>query len=110
MLAGGAAHLLQPAAFVPLVPPWLPASPTILLTGALQLAIGLAAAWPRTRRWAGLAFAALCFGYLPIHLWDYVRPDPIFAPPVAASVRVAVQLGFIVAGLALWRSPRPAAP
>ena len=44
--------------------------------------------------------------YLPLHLWDYIRPDPVFAPPVAATVRVVVQLSFIWAGLTLWRRQR----
>jgi uncharacterized membrane protein len=103
MIAGGAAHLATPAQFVPLVPAFLPASAVIAVTGVVQVAVGLAALFSRTRRWGGLAFAIVCIGYLPIHLWDYVRPDPVFAPPVAATVRVVVQLLFIAAGWALWR-------
>lgn len=102
MIGGGAAHLAAPAGFAPLVPAFLPATPVILATGVLQIAIGLAALLPRTRSLAALAFAVLCAGYLPLHLWDFVRPDPVFAPPVAASIRVAVQLAFIAAGYALW--------
>jgi uncharacterized membrane protein len=107
MIAGGSAHLASPEQFAPLVPAFLPAPAVIGATGVLQLAIGFAALWPRTRRWAGLAFAGLCFGYLPLHLWDYARPDPMFAPPVAATVRVVVQLLFIAAGWRLWRRGGP---
>lgn len=112
MIAGGAAHLATPDNFAPLVPVFLPATPVILATGVLQIAIGLAALLPGARSHAGLAFAALCAAYLPLHLWDFVRPDPVFAPPVAASIRVAVQLVFIAAGYALWNRTRalPAAP
>lgn len=108
MIAGGAAHLATPEQFVPLVPAFLPASAVIAATGVVQVAVGLAALWPRTRKWGGLAFAVVCVGYLPIHLWDYVRPDPVFAPPVAATVRLVVQLLFIAAGWALWRRSLPA--
>lgn len=73
----------------------------------LQLGIGLAALWPRSRAYAGLAFAALCLCYLPLHLWDFWRPDPVFAPPVAASIRVVFQLFFIAAGWSLWRARDP---
>ncbi len=106
MIAGGGAHLAAPANFAPLVPAFLPATPIIVTTGVLQIAIGLAALLPRTRNLAGLAFAALCTVYLPLHLWDFVRPDPVFAPPVAASIRVAVQLAFILAGYSLWKRTR----
>lgn len=103
MIAGGAAHFAATQSFEPLVPPVFPARPVILATGVLQIAIGIAALAPRTRALAGLAFALLCLAYLPLHLWDFVRPDPVFAPPIAAGIRVAVQIAFIVVGYALWK-------
>lgn len=106
MIGGGAAHLAAPQAFAPLVPPVLPATPVILGAGIVQFLIGLVSLWPRTRAWGGLAFALLCAAYLPLHLWDYVRPDPVFAPPVATTVRVVVQGLFIWAGIVLWRRGR----
>jgi uncharacterized membrane protein len=108
MIAGGAAHLAAPENFAPLVPSFLPATPIILATGVLQIAIGLSALLPRTRGVGGIAFAALCLAYLPLHLWDFVRPDPVFAPPLAASIRVAVQFAFILAGYTLWKRTRAA--
>jgi uncharacterized membrane protein len=106
MIGGGVAHFVAPQGFAALVPAVLPAVPVILAAGAVQIAVGLAVLPRRTRAWGGLAFAALCAAYLPLHLWDYVRPDPVFAPPVAATLRVAAQCLFIWAGLALWRRPR----
>jgi len=103
MIGGGVAHLASPAGFAPLVPPFLPAIPVLIAAGIVQIIIGLAAVWPKTRKWGALAFAGLCAAYLPLHLWDFFRPDPVFAPPVAASVRVLVQGLFIWGGLALWR-------
>ncbi|MCX7300857.1 MAG: hypothetical protein NTX73_10880 [Rhodobacterales bacterium] len=106
MIGGGIAHLAAPQGFVPLVPLFLPALAVIMVTGVFQIAIGLAALWPGTRALGGLCFALLCAGYMPLHLWDYVRPDPVFAPPVAATVRVVIQCLFIWGGLALWRRSR----
>lgn len=106
MIGGGGAHIMSTANFAPLVPSFLLATPVILATGVLQIAIGIAAFWPKTRAYGGLAFAALCFGYLPLHLWDYVREDPVFAPPIAATIRVVVQLFFIWAGYTLWQRTR----
>ncbi|HEV8036328.1 hypothetical protein [Yoonia sp.] len=106
MIGGGAAHFAMPEGFAPLVPAFLPAVTVILLAGVVQVVIGLAVLWPRTRALGGLAFAALCAAYLPLHLWDYVRPDPVFEPPVAATIRVVIQGLFIWAGLSLWRRAR----
>lgn len=106
MIGGGAAHFAAPQGFAPLVPAVLPALPVILAAGVVQITIGLAALLPRSREWGAMAFAILCTAYLPLHLWDYVRPDPVFAPPVAATLRVALQGLFIWAGIALWRRTR----
>jgi uncharacterized membrane protein len=106
MIGGGVAHLLAPMGFAPLVPSFLPAVTVILAAGVVQIGIGLAAVWPKTRALGALSFALLCAAYLPLHLWDYVRPDPVFAPPVAATIRVVVQGLFIWAGVALWRRTR----
>jgi len=108
MIAGGVAHLASPATFVPVVPIFLPVMPVIFASGLLELGIGLAALWPRTRGLAGLAFALLCLAYLPLHLWDFFRPDPVFAPPFVAAARVFVQALLIWAGISLWKRSRPA--
>lgn len=106
MVGGGLAHLLAPEGFVPLVPAFLPASLVLSATGLLQIGIGLAVLWPRSRAMGGLAFALLCAAYMPLHLWDFIRPDPVFAPPLAPTVRVIVQILFIWIGFALWRKAR----
>jgi uncharacterized membrane protein len=107
MLVGGTAHLLKPEIFYPLIPapfpPWL----SVIASGVVELVIGIAVLFPRCRALAGLGFAALCLAYLPLHLWDFFRPDPIFKPPLVAGGRVIVQLLFIAIGLSLWRAGRP---
>lgn len=103
MLAGGITHLAAPEVFFPIVPSIFPARLAVLGSGIVELAIGLAVLVPRSRPHACLAFAMLCVAYLPLHLWDFVRPDPIFRPWPLAVLRVGLQLGFIAAGLRLWR-------
>ena len=100
---GGMAHLAVPVVLVPLVSPVLPVRPVILASGLVESRVWLAVVWPRTRALGGLAFAGLCAAYLPLHLWVQVRPDPVFAPSVAASLRVGVQGLLIWVGLVLWR-------
>lgn len=108
MIGGGIAHLAAPQGFVALVPPFLPAIPIILVAAVVQILIGGAAILPRTRALSGLAFAILCAAYMPLHLWDFFRTDPVFTPPVAATRRVVVQGLFIWAGVSLWRRNKAA--
>lgn len=103
MLAGGVLHLLAPEAFYPIVPDWMPELEVVLLSGVVEIVIGLAVLFPRFRSHSGLAFAALCLSFLPLHLWDFFRPDPVFSVPVAASIRIVVQLCLIALGLWLWQ-------
>jgi uncharacterized membrane protein len=110
MLAGGITHLVAPQIFYPIVPSIFPARLAVLGSGLGELAIGVAVLVPRLRARAGLAFALLCIAYLPLHLWDFLRPDPIFHPWPLAVGRVLLQVGFIVAGLRLSRQRSPACP
>jgi hypothetical protein len=43
---------------------------------------------------------------LPLHVWDLLRPDPVFTPVAAAWARLVLQGGFIALGLGLWRQAR----
>ncbi|NNU16893.1 hypothetical protein HK107_11245 [Parvularcula sp. ZS-1/3] len=104
MLGGGVVHFVSPEAFFPIVPDWLPELEVVLISGAVEIAIGLGVIVRRTRALAGLAFAALCAGFLPLHLWDFFRPDPVFEVPVAASIRIGVQFALIAIGLWLWKA------
>jgi len=79
---------------------------------SLQIGIGMAALWPRTRalQRAGLlprSASPIC----PLHLWDDARPDPVFPPPTAATIRgCGAGCPFIWAGYSLWKraSAKPA--
>ena len=103
MLAGGLTHVAAPEIFFPIVPSIFPARLAVLGSGLGELAIGIAVLVPRFRARAGLAFSLLCFAYMPLHLWDFIRPDPIFHPWPLAVARVLLQVGFIMAGLRLAR-------
>jgi len=103
MGGGGVGHLMQPEMFAGFIFEPLPVTLTIYATGILQIAIAIAAVVPATRSLAGLAFAALCLGYMPLHVWDLFRDDPVIAPESAAIIRIVVQVLFIVVGWLLWR-------
>jgi uncharacterized membrane protein len=108
MLLGGTLHLVTPETFFPIVPEPLPAYFVVYASGVVELAIGVGVLVPRTRAFAGLAFAVLCAGFLPLHVWDFFRADPIFPVPYWASLRIIVQLALIGMGLYLWRGARRA--
>jgi uncharacterized membrane protein len=109
MASGTALHFMNPAYLLGFIPPPLPALPVIYATGILELGIAVAALVPRTRGVAGLAFAALCLAYMPLHVWDLFRDDPVITPHSAAITRVFVQIALIGIGWLVWKKFKPAA-
>jgi len=103
MGGGGAAHLMQPALFTGFVFAPFPPTATVIVAGFVQIGIAIMALLPGTRARAGLFFAVLCLGYMPLHIWDLFRDDPMIAPLSAAIVRIFIQVFFIWAGLRLWK-------
>lgn len=106
MSAGGALHFVNTDFYVGFVFSPLPPVPVILLTGAIEVAIGLAVLLPKTRALAGLFFALLCTAYMPLHIWDLFRDDPMIAPLLAAIIRIFVQVIFIGTGWLVWKRNR----
>ena len=104
MLIGGIAHLVTPEFFFQIVPDIFPKLFVVYASGVIEIVIGAAILMPRFRAIAGLCFALLCLGLLPLHAWDFFRPDPVFEVPLAASIRILVQFGLIGLGLYLWRT------
>ena len=108
MGSGTLLHFRNPTYLLGFIPWSLPALPIIYATGVVELVIAVAALVPRTRGVAGLAFGALCTAYLPLHIWDLFRDDPVITPHAAAIIRVVVQFLFIGIGWLVWKRFKPA--
>jgi len=102
LFAGGVTHIVNPTVFDGFIPGFIPNQPAHILAAIAELSTAIALIIPRFRAYGGLMAAALCAAYMPFHVWDLFRPDPVIAPLWAAMLRVVVQLGFIALGLALW--------
>jgi len=102
LISAGIGHLVQPNFFIGFVPSWLPGQTVVLLAGIAQIGLGLVTLLPKTRAVGGLLFALLCLAYMPLHIWDLFRPDPVIAPLWVASVRIVFQIGFIWLGYRVW--------
>ena len=105
MCGSGLAHVTVPAHFRGLVPAWVPAPAAVVaLTGAANLVAGVLLAVPTTRSWGGWLAAALITAYLPAHLDGLRRmraATRFFDAPLGVAARVAVNVGYIAAALAV---------
>lgn len=113
MVAVGVLHFLDPAPFVRIVPPWLPAPLALVyLSGVFEILGGAGLLIPRTRRAAGWGLIALYVAVFPANLHMAVNhigltegPPP---PAWALWLRLPFQALFIA--LAYWVSRDDPAP
>jgi uncharacterized membrane protein len=105
LAASGTLHFLLPRPFDSIVPRSLPGSRRTwtYVSGAAELAVAAAIAYPRTRRIGGLAAAALFVGVFPANVkmavdWRHASPAkraiaygrlPLQLPLIAWARRVA---------------------
>jgi len=98
LVTTGSLHLLRPAVFDNLIPPFLgdPRAWTYA-SGLAELAVAAAVALPRTRRAGGLAAAALFVAVLPGNVYMAFEPGDV--PRWIALLRLPLQVPLVLWGL-----------
>lgn len=70
-VGAGALHLVAPAPYLAVLPPWVPAPAlAVALSGVAEGlgGLGVLSPWPRVRRWAGWGLAALLVAVYPANV------------------------------------------
>ena len=101
----GALHLVRPATFEALIPPFLPA-PRLWVygSGVVELLCAAAVALPRTRGRGALASAVLLVAVLPGNIQMAVDPGGV--PRWIALARLPLQLPLVMWALQVRRQSR----
>jgi uncharacterized membrane protein len=97
----GVNHFLNPDAYEPMMPPYLPAHRFLILaSGVAEVALGVLVLPRATRRWAAFGIIALLFAVLPANVHIAIYDLPLFGAEHGAGiwnwVRVAFQ-GVLIA-------------
>lgn len=100
LFASAIAHIVMPSAYAPLIPDFIPELPANIFTAVVEALVGLMLISHKYRAFGGLGFSLLMIGFMPLHIWDLLRDDPMITPYSAAIVRVVIQVLLIIAG---WR-------
>lgn len=108
MVVAGIAHWVRPLPFLQHLPPWVPApEPLISVTGAAEVALGLALLLPQPWRWrTGMALAAYLVAVFPGNVYVAVAGVDVDGQPggIYPWLRLPFQVIFIA--WAVW-STRP---
>lgn len=106
----GVMHFVIPRYYEKAVPPYIPAhEEMVVLSGIAEIAGGLGAMHPRTRRWAGYWLVATMVAVFPANLHMAVSPEDTPARDVPRWLlwaRLPVQWLFIRWSLAATRPAR----
>ena len=91
-IAGGIGHLVAPAFYMKIMPPYLPyPALLVLLSGVAEIALGLLLLIPRTSRLAAWGLIALLVAVFPANIFMAQNPDRFHLPALMLWLRLPLQ-------------------
>jgi uncharacterized membrane protein len=91
----GVAHFVRTDAYMPMMPPYLPAHrELVLLSGVAEVVLGLAVLVPQTRRLAAWGIILLLIAIFPANLHIAMHDVPLFGATHGAGIWNWVRLPF----------------
>ena len=110
MLGGALGHIVVPEFYTGLIPAPIPEALANGFAVLVEGTIGIGLLTPRHRARAGLAFAVLMIGFMPLHIWDALKTAPMVGSHTAAAIRLVVQVLLIAGGVAIFRARQQDTP
>jgi len=95
MILGGIVHFLKPESYFPFIPEFLPQSAVNYLAGALEIVVGIGTFIPSYRFLATLGIFWMMIIFLPLHILDVFKENPVIGSHTAALVRLPIQFVLI---------------
>ncbi|MEQ8714059.1 MAG: hypothetical protein RIC80_13640 [Cyclobacteriaceae bacterium] len=95
LILGASAHFFNPETSTGLIPEFLPADLVHWIAGGVELLLGIGVFIPGYRKKALLGITLLMLAFLPIHVIDLLKDNPVIGTKTAAMIRLIVQLVFI---------------
>lgn len=107
----GVRHFTDPGFYVAMMPPYIPLHlEMVYLSGVIEIALGVLAAFPRFRSLAAWAVVAMLLAFMPVHIHMAINPELYpEIPPIMLWIRIPVQGLFILWAYWFTRPVRPAA-
>jgi len=91
LIAGGLGHFFAPEAYVGFIPDFIPEKLANWSSGIVELGLGIAILVPKYRKKALLGTSVLMVLFLPFHVVDAFRENPVIGTKAVALIRVFIQ-------------------
>jgi uncharacterized membrane protein len=110
-IAAGTLHFLKPAAYLRIMPPYIPWHPAmVFISGVFELAGGVGLLFPRTRRSASWGLTLLLIAVFPANIYMATNPIEAGSASIAPALRWArLPVQLLLVWWLLWCS-RPCTP
>lgn len=98
LLVSAVAHVVNPDFYARLIPAFIPALLANVLSTVVEAIIAILLIVPKYRKLGALAFMWLMIAFLPLHIWDLFKEDPITVTRTGGVIRLFLQFLLIYAG------------
>ena len=105
IIFGAYGHISSPEISGGFIPDFLPKTPVHILTAMVEAGLGILTLIPSTRKYGLTGIFLLMIAFLPIHIIDFFRENPVIGSKRAATIRLVMQ--FVLIFLA-WFANKPA--
>ncbi|MBJ7428769.1 MAG: hypothetical protein JHD28_07430 [Bacteroidia bacterium] len=95
MIVAGAMHFISPAVYLPFFPNQWPQKAIIYGSGIIEVLVGLCTLIPRYSRFGTLGIFILMLAFLPLHVIDVFKENPVVGSKLVAFIRLPFQFVFI---------------
>jgi uncharacterized membrane protein len=96
MLGNGMYHFSKPETYFPFIPNFLPKATINYLVAVIEILVGISVFIPQTRHFGGLIILIMMIAFLPIHIIDTFRQNPLIGTKQIAFQRLGLQLVFVL--------------
>jgi uncharacterized membrane protein len=91
-IVGGVAHFLATDVYMRIIPPYLPYHRAlVLVSGVIEVALGILLLVPRTSRLAAWGLVALLIAVFPANLYMFQQSEQFSLPPTLLLLRLPLQ-------------------
>src|SRR5262245_36586782 len=105
-VAAGIGHLVNPGLYLKIMPPYLPwHGPLVLLSGLIEIVLGILLLVPRTSRLAAWSLIALLIAVFPANIYLYQHQEILPLDPRLHWLRLPFQGVLILWAYAYTRRP-----
>jgi uncharacterized membrane protein len=96
MIGNGMYHFSKPDTYFPFIPNFLPKEAINYLVALIEILVGMSVFIPQTRQFGVLIILIMMIAFLPIHIIDAFRQNPLIGTKQIAFQRLGLQLIFVL--------------